>query len=58
MDPEKQGINIGLKYMSDFRELCFVKMMRNVIYCLKFRVLTDIQTMFFRLKIVHIKTQL
>ena len=42
LDPEKPGINIGLKNMSDFRELCFIKTMRNVIYCLKVRVLTDI----------------
>ena len=44
--------------MSDFRELCFIKAMRKVIYCLKVRVLTDIQTKFFRLKIVLIITQL
>ena len=42
LDPEKPGKNIGLKNMSDFRELCFIKTMRNVIYCLKVRVLTDI----------------
>ena len=42
MDPKKHGINIGLKCMSDFRELCFIKTMRNVIYCLKVRVQTDI----------------
>ena len=42
LDPEKYGINIGLKYMSDFRELCFIKTMRNVIYHLKVNVLTDI----------------
>ena len=41
-DPEKHGINIVLKNMSDFRELCFIKTIRNVIYCLKVRVLTDI----------------
>ena len=40
--PEKTGINIGLKNMSDFRELCFTKTIRNVSYCLKVRVLTDI----------------
>ena len=28
--------------MSDFRYLCFIKTMRNVIYCLKVCVLTDI----------------
>ena len=42
LDPEKHGINIGLKNMSDFRELCSIKTMLNVIYCLKVRVLTDI----------------
>ena len=42
LDPEKPGKNIGLKNMSDFRELCFIKTMCNVIYCLKVRVLTDI----------------
>ena len=42
LDPEKPVINIGLKNMSDFRELCFIKTMRIVIYCLKVRVLTDI----------------
>ena len=36
IDPEKPGINIGLKNMSDFRELCFPKTIRNVSYCLKF----------------------
>ena len=41
-DPEKHGINIGLKNMSDFRELCFIKTMRIMIYCLEVRVLTDI----------------
>ena len=41
-DPEKPGINIGLKNMFDFRELCFAKTIRNVRYCLKVRVLTDI----------------
>ena len=41
LDPEKHGINIGLTNMSDLRELCFVKTMRNAIYCLKVRVLTD-----------------
>ena len=42
LEPEKPGINIGLKNMSDFRELCFTKTIRNVSYCLKVRVLTDI----------------
>ena len=47
MNPEKHGLNMGLKHMSDFRELCFVKTMRNVILkilkisCLKVRVPTD-----------------
>ena len=41
LDPEKPGINIGLKNMSDFRELCFTKTIRNVSYSLKVRVLTD-----------------
>ena len=42
LDPEKLGINIGLKNMPDFRELCFTNTIGNVSYCLKFRVLTDI----------------
>ena len=42
LDPEKPGINIGLKNMSDFRELRFTKTIRNVSYCLKVRLLTDI----------------
>ena len=42
LDPEKPGINIGLKNISDFRELCFTKTIRNVSYCLKVRVPTDI----------------
>ena len=33
LDPEKHGINIVLKNMSDFRELCFIKTVCNVIYC-------------------------
>ena len=41
-DPEKPGINIGLKNISDFRELCFTKTIRKVSYCLKAPVLTDI----------------
>ena len=41
-DPEKPGINIGLQNMFDFRKSCFIKTMRNVIYCLKVRVLKDI----------------
>ena len=41
-DPEKSGINIGLKNMSDYRKLCFTKTIRNLSYCLKVRVLTDI----------------
>ena len=58
LDPEKHGIDIGLKYMSDFRELCFIKTMCSVFYSLKVRVLTDIETKFFRLKVVLIKAQL
>ena len=47
---EKPGINIGLKNMSDFfMELCFTKTIRNVSYCLKVRVLTDMWTKSFRL---------
>ena len=42
LDPQKHGIDIGLINMSDFRELCFIKIMHNTIYCLKVRVLTDI----------------
>ena len=42
LDPEKPGINIGLKNMSDFRELWFTKNIRNVSNCLKVRALTDI----------------
>ena len=41
MDAKKLGINMGLK-KSEFRELCFLKTMRNAICCLKVRVLTDI----------------
>ena len=47
MNPEKHGINMGLKNMSNFRELCSIKTMRNVILkslviCrLKVHVLTD-----------------
>ena len=44
--------------MSDFMELCFIKTMRNAIYCLKVLVLTDIYTKFFRLKLVLMITQL
>ena len=42
LDHEKPGINIGLKNMSDFSELCFTKTTRNVSYCLKVGVLTDL----------------
>ena len=31
MDPEKPETNMGLKNMSDFIELCFIKTMPNVI---------------------------
>ena len=41
MDPEKHGINMGLKSMSDFRELCFIKTMRQQMYQ-QICVLTDI----------------
>ena len=39
LDTEKPEINIGLKNMSDLRDLCLIKTIRN---CLKVRVLTDI----------------
>ena len=42
LDLKKPVINIELNCMSDFRELYFIKTMRNVIYCLKVRVLIDI----------------
>ena len=42
LDPEKSGINIRLKNMSHFRELCFTMTIHNMSYCLKVRVLTDI----------------
>ena len=32
MDPEKHGINMGLKNLSDFTELNLIKTMRNVIW--------------------------
>ena len=38
LDPEKHGINMGLKNMSDFRKLYFTKTIRNVIFCLKVRL--------------------
>ena len=47
MNPEKYGINMGLKNMSDFRELCSIKTMRNAILkilkicCLKVHALTN-----------------
>ena len=31
LDPEKHGIDMGLKNISDFIELCFIKAMRNMI---------------------------
>ena len=37
MDPEKHGINMGLKNISNFRKLYFIKTMHNVICCLKVR---------------------
>ena len=55
MDSEKHGIIMGLQTMSDFRELCFKKIIRNVICPLKVhRYLTKI----FRLKVVLVITQL
>ena len=42
MDPGKRGINMGLKNMSDFRELCFINTMHNMICYLKVCVLTVI----------------
>ena len=33
MNPEKHGINMGLKNMSDFRELCSIKTM-----CVQYRL--------------------
>ena len=42
MDAGKYGINMRLKNMSDFRELCLIKTMRNVICSLEVRVLTAI----------------
>ena len=47
MDPEKRGINMGLKNMSDFRELRFKKNKSWKVY----RYLTT----FFRLKTVIIQ---
>ena len=44
--------------MSGFRGLCFKKTMGNVIYYLKVRVLTNIWTKIFRLKIVIVITQM
>ena len=38
LDSEKHGINMGLKNMSGFRELCFKKTMCNVIYCLSSQI--------------------
>ena len=35
MDPGKYEINMGLKKMSDFRELYFIKTMRNAVCYLK-----------------------
>ena len=35
LDPGKHGINMGLKNLSDCRELNFMKTMCNVICCLK-----------------------
>ena len=41
LDPQKRGINMRLKNMSDFRGLYFIKTMRNVICFLKVSLLTD-----------------
>lgn len=41
MVSEKHGRNVGLKNRRDFRELYFKKTMRNVIFCLQIRLLTD-----------------
>ena len=35
MDSEKQGTTMGLKNMPDFREFCFKKIVRNVIFYFK-----------------------
>ena len=40
LDPEKHGINMGLRGMSDFIELHIIKAMHNVICCLKVCLLT------------------
>ena len=40
MYPENMHeINMGLKNMSDFRELCFIKTMRNAICCSRLKVI-------------------
>ena len=53
VDSEKPGINMGLKNMSDFRELCFKKIICNVICCLEVH---KYLTKFFRIKIALIIT--
>ena len=40
-DPEKHGVNMGLKTMSDFRKLYFINTMHNVTCCLKVCLLTQ-----------------
>ena len=42
MDPEKHGMNMGLKTMSGFRELYFIYTLCNVIFNLKVCLLTEI----------------
>ena len=41
MDPEKHGMNVGLKNTYNLRELYFIKVMGNVICYLNVRLLTD-----------------
>ena len=55
MDPEKRGRNMGLKNMSDFRELYFTKIMCNVIWISSF---TNRYLNYFGLKIVLAITQI
>ena len=37
----KNLINMALNNLSDFRELFFITIMRNVLFCLKVRLCTD-----------------
>ena len=41
MDPQKHGMNVGLKNIYNLRELYFIKVMGNVICYLNVRLLTD-----------------